>query len=108
MSKFEGPKIVTPIPGPKALGVIEWHKIVGDVRGRGLMIAVDLVKDRETKERFLDLDHILVEAHKRGLILLPCGINCIRVAPPLIVNQKQMEKGLDIIEQSISVVEKRL
>jgi len=84
------------------------HKIVGDVRGRGLMIGVELVKDRETKERFLDLDDILIRAHKRGLILLPCGINSVRVAPPLIITREQMEKGLDILEQSISAVEKRL
>jgi len=84
------------------------HKIVGDVRGKGLMIGVELVKDKETRERFLDVDDIMVEAHKRGLILLPCGINCVRVAPSLIVTREQMEKGLDILEKSISVVEKRL
>ncbi|KPV63111.1 MAG: Glutamate-1-semialdehyde 2,1-aminomutase [Candidatus Bathyarchaeota archaeon BA1] len=84
------------------------HKIMGDVRGKGLMIGVEFVKDKKTKERFLDVTDIMVEAHKRGLILLPCGVNCIRVVPPLIVTQEQMEKGLDILEQSISEVEKLL
>lgn len=83
------------------------HKIIGDVRGRGLMIGVEFVKDEKTKERFLKLDDIMIEAHKKGLILLPCGFNTIRLAPPLIISQEQMDKGLEILEQSISKVEKR-
>jgi len=93
----------------KRLGEMkEEHRIVGDVRGRGLMIGVEFVKDKDTKERFLRVSDILVEAHRKGLILLPCGVNCIRVVPPLIITREQMDKGLDILEQSVSEVEKRL
>jgi len=93
----------------KRLGEMkEEHEIVGDVRGRGLMIGVEFVKDKETRERFQGVSDVLVEAHRRGLILLPCGVNCIRVVPPLIITREQMDKGLDILEQSVSEVEKRL
>ena len=84
------------------------HRIIGDVRGKGLMIGVEFVVDKETKERFLRVDGITVEAHKRGLILLPCGVNCIRIVPPLIINCEQMDRGLEILERSISDIERRL
>ena len=76
--------------------------VIGNVRGMGLMIGVELVKDRETKERFPELrDAIEVECFKRGLLVLGCGANTIRICPPLIIERDQSETALKIIEESL-------
>jgi 4-aminobutyrate aminotransferase len=82
------------------------HKIVGDVRGRGLMIGVEIVRDQKTKEYGADLrDKIVEGAFAKGVLFLGCGPSTVRIAPPLIVNQEQADVAVDILEEAIAKVE---
>jgi len=70
---------------------------LGDVRGRGLMVGVELVKDRETKERAGDWrDHAVQAAFHKGLLLLGCGLNTIRFCPALTVSADEIEVSLEL------------
>src|SRR5215472_16758509 len=83
------------------------HKIVGDVRGKGLMIGVEIVRDQKTKERAGDLREAIVNrAFEKGLLLLGAGENTIRIAPPLLVDEEQADFALQTIDACISEVEK--
>jgi len=84
---------------------VRQHEIVGDVRGRGLMIGVEIVEDKQSRkpgslmrERIVDL------AFERGLMLLGCGENTIRLCPPLVVTQDETDVALDILEECIALV----
>jgi 4-aminobutyrate aminotransferase len=80
---------------------------VGDVRGRGLMIGVEIVKDRESREPAAALrDRIVELAFERGLLILGCGETSIRLCPPLIVNQHEADVALDILEESLQLAAK--
>jgi 4-aminobutyrate aminotransferase len=82
------------------------HKIVGDVRGRGLMIGIEIVKDQQTREPAGALrDRIVERAFERGLLILGCGESSIRLAPPLIVNEQQAAVALEIFEACVEQVE---
>jgi 4-aminobutyrate aminotransferase len=81
--------------------------MVGDVRGRGLMIGVEIVKDKKTKATAHDeRDRIVELAFERGLLFLGAGENSIRIAPPLIVTQEQADIAMDVLEECIGIVEK--
>jgi 4-aminobutyrate aminotransferase len=81
------------------------YGIVGDVRGRGLMIGVEIVKDQATRETAGAWRDAIVElAFKRGLLILGCGETSIRLAPPLIVNRYEAMIALDILEECIEAV----
>jgi len=83
------------------------HRLVGEVRGRGLMIGIELVRDKQTKERAAAERNAVVEAaFQRGLLLLGCGPNTLRLMPPLVIDQEQADVALDILEASLSEVEK--
>ena len=80
---------------------------IGDVRGLGLMIGVEFVKDRKSKAPAEELRERIVElAFERGLILLGCGKSVIRIAPPLSVSKPEMDEGLTILEEAITLAEK--
>ncbi|KXB05634.1 4-aminobutyrate aminotransferase [candidate division MSBL1 archaeon SCGC-AAA382A03] len=82
----------------------ESHEIIGDIRGRGLMQAVELVKDREKKTPAPEeRDQILAELHSKGLILLGAGTfnNVIRFLPPLTISEEKLKEGLDIFESAL-------
>src|SRR5579862_5538316 len=82
------------------------HPIVGEVRGRGLMIGIEIVKDQTTREVAGQWrDRIVEMAFERGLLILGCGETSIRLAPPLIVNEHEAAIALDILEECISLVE---
>ncbi|MDH3254878.1 MAG: acetyl ornithine aminotransferase family protein [Acidobacteriota bacterium] len=79
------------------------HRVIGDVRGLGLMIAVDLVKDRETREPDHELlDRVLHRAFEKGLALLGCGTSCIRIAPPLVVTKAEADAAIAILDSVLS------
>ncbi len=79
------------------------HECIGDVRGVGLMIGVEFVKDRKTKEPATELTHALeLKAFSKGLLLLSCGKSVIRVAPPLVLTAYDVDKGLEILDESLS------
>ena len=83
------------------------HRIVGDVRGKGLMIGVEIVRDQKTKERAGDLREAIVDlAFEKGLLLLGAGENTIRIAPPLIVDEEQAAYAAQTLEVCLSEVEK--
>jgi 4-aminobutyrate aminotransferase len=81
------------------------HAVVGDVRGLGLMIGVEIVKDRESRQAAPELrERILEEAFRRGLLLLGCGKSTIRLAPPLIVDAEDVEIAAAILDDAIAAV----
>ncbi|HLE14263.1 MAG TPA: acetyl ornithine aminotransferase family protein [Anaerolineales bacterium] len=85
------------------------HPSIGDVRGIGLMIGVEFVKDRGTKEPDHDLRERIVNlAFERGLLTLGCGQSTIRIAPPLSISRGEMDEGLEIFEQAISIAEREM
>jgi 4-aminobutyrate aminotransferase len=83
------------------------HKIVGDVRGRGLMIGVEIVRDQMTKEKAKDLrDHIVDRAFEKGLLILGAGENSFRFCPPLVVEQDQADFAVNTIDSILTELEK--
>lgn len=90
----------------------EWpqrFKTVGEVRGKGLMIGVEFVRDQKTKEKAADLrDRVIDNAFHRGLLTLGSGENSIRLSPPLIVDEEQADGAIRIMEESIREAEKSL
>lgn len=81
------------------------HQIIGDVRGLGLMIGVELVKDRKTKERAVEQRGALVQAlFKRGVLILGAGKNAIRLAPPLVLSKAQADSVLQTLDASLAEV----
>jgi 4-aminobutyrate aminotransferase len=84
------------------------HTSIGDVRGKGLMIGVEFVKDKSTKEANVELrDMVEKTAFEYGLLLLGCGKSVIRLAPPLCITRKEMDEALHIFENVIAMSERR-
>jgi 4-aminobutyrate aminotransferase/(S)-3-amino-2-methylpropionate transaminase len=87
-----------------------WHKeieIVGDVRGLGPMLALELVKDRERRTPAGDEAKALVKyCYEKGLVLLSCGnfSNVIRTLMPLVITEEQLERGLSIMEDGLTAL----
>jgi len=85
--------------------LMEKHTIIGDVRGRGLMIGIELVKDRVTKEPAAEArDQVEIECFKRGLIIQGCGVSTIRLSPPLVIDREQCDFALKTLDEVLSVV----
>jgi len=83
------------------------HRIVGDVRGRGLMIGVEIVKDQATREQAHDeRDRIVELAFERGIVFLGCGPNTVRISPALVVTKDEADVAIEALEESIAVVER--
>lgn len=82
------------------------HPIVGDVRGKGCLLGVELVKDKNTKEPFDEAGKLVYQrAFQKGLAWVPAG-HILRMSPPIIMSMELAAKGMDIIEESIAEVEK--
>jgi len=80
----------------------EKFAMIGDVRGRGLMLGVEFVKDRATKEPYPEvLDRITDRAFRKGLLLLGCGKSTFRLAPPLVLDEYDVDTGMGILEECI-------
>ncbi|MGE6365812.1 4-aminobutyrate--2-oxoglutarate transaminase [Bacillus paramycoides] len=85
------------------------YEVVGDVRGIGAMTAIELVKDKETKEPATEeVKAIMKETHSKGVITISAGIysNVLRFLPPLVITDEQLEEGLTIIEAAIAKLSK--
>ncbi|HSS99728.1 MAG TPA: acetyl ornithine aminotransferase family protein [Terriglobales bacterium] len=83
------------------------HKLVGDVRGRGLMIGVELVKDKKTKEfASEERDRVVELAFERGVLFLGAGSSTVRISPGLVVSQDEAEVAVQVLEECISMLEK--
>ena len=80
----------------------ERYEIIGDVRGLGLMVGVEIVKNKRTKAYGIkERSDILCKASEKGLLLLPAGVSSIRICPPLIITKEQANMGLDIFEDAV-------
>ncbi len=85
----------------------ERSAIVGDVRGKGLMVGVELVEDKETKKPAPQKAHEVIQrSWKRGVAIITCGVSTLRIAPPLTINRETMDVALDIVQDVILEVEK--
>lgn len=78
------------------------YSVIGDIRGVGLFIGVEFVKDRQTKEPAKEFIEKLVQrAFKKGLLLLPAGSSVLRVSPPLVIDEYDVDKGFEILESCL-------
>ncbi len=83
------------------------HPSIGQVRGKGLMIGIDFVKDQETREPASALrDRVAALAFERGMLTLGCGESVIRVSPPLNITKAEMDEGLRAFDEAVGVAEK--
>ena len=79
--------------------------VVGEVRGKGLMIGVELVKDRTGKEPAKKLcDALITRAYHNGLVLLSCGQSTLRFMPPLVIGETDVDEAIDILDTSLAEV----
>jgi 4-aminobutyrate aminotransferase len=79
------------------------HAIIGDVRGKGLMIGIELVRDRQTKERAVEERNALVQAmFRRGVLVLGAGKNAVRLAPPLVLTRAQADSVLQVLDEAFA------
>jgi 4-aminobutyrate aminotransferase len=84
------------------------YPAIGEVRGKGLMIGLEFVKDRLTKAPAKKLvQEVIHEAFHNGLLLLPCGVSTIRLMPPLMLTQDLADEAVEILDKSIAVVAER-
>ena len=87
--------------------MMEKHPMMGDVRGKGLMVGVELVKDKDTKEYAKqETEDVMMECFRQGLAIVNCGVNVIRWMPPLTITRDLVDPSLEIFEKSLSKVEK--
>jgi 4-aminobutyrate aminotransferase len=85
--------------------LMEKHEMIGDVRGRGLMIGIELVKNRVTKEpAAAERDQVEIECFNRGLIIQGCGTSTIRLSPPLVVDREQCDFALRTLDEALTAV----
>jgi 4-aminobutyrate aminotransferase len=82
------------------------HRLIGDVRGKGLMLCIELVGDRESKvPAIVERDELVLSCFHKGLLLLGCGENSIRFSPPLVVDSEQVKTALSILDESLTEIE---
>jgi 4-aminobutyrate aminotransferase len=90
----------------RLMEMLEEHPIIGDVRGKGLMIGVEIVKDKSSKEATpKKTEEIMMECFRKGLAIVNCGVSVIRWMPPLIITRDLIDPSLDIFERALSKVE---
>ena len=79
--------------------------VIGEVRGQGLMIGMELVKDRQTKEPAKTVcDELVRKAFQKGLLLLSCGVSTVRFMPPLMVDKAIIDEAMEMLEASLAEV----
>jgi len=89
-------------------GLQKRFPLMGDIRGKGLMIGVEMVRDPVTKEKAIEeRDRIIQACFERGLLILGCGENVIRLIPPLIVTKEEADTALTILEEVLKETEIR-
>ncbi len=83
----------------------ERHPMIGDVRGLGLMVGMELVRDRSTKEPAPgERGKVLRRAFELGLVLLPAGESVIRASPPLVIEEEDIDAGVAILDRALEDV----
>ena len=87
--------------------IMDKQRLVGDVRGKGMMVGIELVKDRDTKEYATkERDDLILRTFKKGLLILGAGPSSVRLAPPLVTTIEQAETGIQIFEEELKAVSK--
>jgi len=90
----------------KLLSLQKRHEVIGDVRGMGLMVGAELVTNRTTKEPAIqERTRVLNEAFRRGLTMLPAGVSVIRFCPPLVIEKRHIDTGMEILDQSFELLQ---
>ncbi|MEM2618526.1 MAG: aminotransferase class III-fold pyridoxal phosphate-dependent enzyme, partial [Candidatus Hadarchaeales archaeon] len=87
----------------------EWKKyeIVGDVRGKGLLLAIEFVKDQKTKKPAPEeRDLVVRKGLEKGILVFRGGNSTIRIAPPLIIEEEELSLGLDLLEEAVAEVQR--
>ena len=83
------------------------HPSIGDVRGRGLMVGIEFVEDQITKKRASALRTAVIEhSFDKGLLVIPCGPNVIRMTPPLNISRDLVDEGLHLFEEALTIAER--
>ena len=86
----------------------ERHELIGEVRGKGLMIGVELVRDQTTMEPAIaERDAVIQDCFYKGLLLLGCGVSSIRLSPPLVIDHGQAETAVSILDEVLAELEDR-
>ncbi len=86
--------------------LMDKHPLIGDVRGKGLMVGVEMVRDRKTKERAVAEREAVLEAmFARGVLILGAGKNAVRFAPPLVFSKEQADIAVTVFDEALSEVE---
>jgi 4-aminobutyrate aminotransferase len=86
--------------------MIPRHQAIGEVRGLGLVVGVELVRDRQTKDPAPELrDDIIARAFRKGLLLLGCGPSTVRFMPALTIDAHTADTGLAIFEEALREAE---
>jgi 4-aminobutyrate aminotransferase len=81
------------------------HSVIGEIRGKGLMIGVELVTDRASKTPAKKLcDALITRAFHNGLILLSCGQSTVRFMPPLMIGEPDVDEGVELLDRSLDEV----
>ncbi|MGB9779107.1 MAG: aminotransferase class III-fold pyridoxal phosphate-dependent enzyme, partial [Candidatus Bathyarchaeales archaeon] len=85
----------------------EQSRIVGDVRGKGLMIGMEIVEDKESKKpASAKATEIMMRSWKRGVAVITCGVSTVRIVPPLNITRDLVDAAMEIIEDVVREVEK--
>ena len=85
------------------------HPMMGDVRGRGLMVGVELVKDRDSKEPAKEeTEEVMMRCFEKGAALVNCGVSVIRWMPPLLITEELIDSALEVFDGVLTEVEKKL
>ena len=85
------------------------HPLVGDIRGKGLMVGIELVKDRNTKAHATEQrDQLVRLAFKNGLLVLGCGASTLRLMPPLVVRRQQIDAAVEILDRCLTRIEQEV
>jgi 4-aminobutyrate aminotransferase len=90
--------------------IADWphkHRLVGQVRGRGLMIGIELVKNQETREPNPEVrKKVILSAFEQGLLLLGCGESTVRLMPPLLIDREQADFAVDLLDRCLAEAER--
>ena len=91
----------------KLMDLQKQFSLIGEVRGKGLMIGIELIQDRATRKKAIEERNTVIQScFEKGLLILGCGENVIRLVPPLIIAQNEADTALTILEEALKKVEK--
>jgi 4-aminobutyrate aminotransferase len=96
---------VGPFLQEKLKELAQRHRLIGDVRGCGLMIGIELVRDRQSKAHAAsERDALVNAAFRRGLLVLAAGASTVRLSPPLMITRDQAETAVKLLDDSLTEI----